>query len=148
MEPPCCRYTLGMRDLDDVAGALTAAGVDETEVSAARGRLALGTALPEAATIAFISFSVTPALCRVIRPVVEVSNFPGCDWIAPTMIDSGSLLLTMLITSAFVSGRSFCCANRKGHSSSDSPRNMATLKFRGLIRLNSFQSSLRNWLIG
>ena len=70
-----------MRDLDDVAGAPAAVGVDETEASAARGPLALGTALPEAATIAFISlrlkalnFAVWMQKCTRLSVLPELPN--------------------------------------------------------------------------
>src|SRR5258708_3767490 len=82
---------------------------------------------PDAAIIAFISFSVIPARCNAIRPLVEVSNFPGCDWIALTMTDSGSWLLTMLIMSAFVRGRSGFCPWSVATNVADSNNHVARI---------------------
>src|SRR5579863_2973503 len=110
-ELPCITCAFGMRELADVAVVFAPEDGEVAEASVgcdvpAPSIPPFAAPFPDAAMMAFNSFSVTPAVCNAIRPFVDVSNFPGCDCTAPTTTDSGNLLFTMLITSALVSGLS------------------------------------------
>src|SRR5580765_5524762 len=96
----------------DLAGGIA---TDASAIDSALGfgEEAIAEPLFDAAIIAFSSFSVTPAFCSRISSVVEVLNCDGRAWIAETTTVSGSLFLTMVMTSSLAIGFCDCWAAAK-----------------------------------